>query len=447
MTAEIAILNKSAVVLASDSAVTISAGSNQQKIYDSADKLFELSASDPIAVMVNGGMNFAQIPLDVLIKMYREECKIFDHVPEAASDFLEYLFKYGISSPARIKDEYLQRAITPYLEKIKERSDETFFSAISNYDVKNGVDIKDFMNDSKISALTEQTNVMIHALNKLSDASFIGKKKSKISKNDDTIIKSIIKRLFPDAQNHQIIDLINVCRIALLKSGPGISNTGIIVAGFGKKDLFPTLVHYSIYGIIGNQLKYTKNETVDIDRDGARAKVIPFAQKEMVERFLYGLDEGNRRNIMTFCRRSVPEIRKKLLEILDINEADKIDITKAAEEAERVFLDGLAENSFNDIRAKSQSEIEDMVEFMPKPEMARMAEALVNLTSIKRRVSRGMETVGGPIDVAVISRSEGLVWVQRKHYFPPELNARFFDRKRLATKSPNGQYDSDGDAK
>ena len=71
-----------------------------------------------------------------------------------------------------------------------------------------------------------------------------------------------------------------------------------------------------------------------------------------------------------------------------------------------------------------------MVEFMPKPEMARMAEALVNLTSIKRRVSRGMETVGGPIDVAVISRSEGFVWVKRKHYFPAELNSRFFERKR-----------------
>jgi hypothetical protein len=28
-----------------------------------------------------------------------------------------------------------------------------------------------------------------------------------------------------------------------------------------------------------------------------------------------------------------------------------------------------------------------MVEFMPKPELAKMAEALVNLTSIKRRVS------------------------------------------------------------
>lgn len=64
-----------------------------------------------------------------------------------------------------------------------------------------------------------------------------------------------------------------------------------------------------------------------------------------------------------------------------------------------------------------------------------MAEAVVNLTSIKKRVSRGMETVGGPIDVAVISQSEGFVWIKRKHYFPPELNNRYFSR---ASQKLNG---------
>jgi hypothetical protein len=93
-------------------------------------------------------------------------------------------------------------------------------------------------------------------------------------------------------------------------------------------------------------------------------------------------------------------------------------------------MKGLKKSAFEEIRSKSRAEIQDMVEFMPKPELATMAEALINLTSIKRRVSRGMETVGGPIDVAVISQSEGFVWVKRKHYFPAELNSRYFARVR-----------------
>jgi len=50
----------------------------------------------------------------------------------------------------------------------------------------------------------------------------------------------------------------------------------------------------------------------------------------------------------------------------------------------------------------------------------------VNLTSFKRRISLQAETVGGPIDVAVISKGDGFIWIKRKHYFKPELNQAFF---------------------
>lgn len=65
---------------------------------------------------------------------------------------------------------------------------------------------------------------------------------------------------------------------------------------------------------------------------------------------------------------------------------------------------------------------------LPKDELAEMAESLVNLTSFKRRVSMDLETVGGAIDVAVISKGDGFVWIKRKHYFDPKLNQRYIAR-------------------
>jgi len=62
---------------------------------------------------------------------------------------------------------------------------------------------------------------------------------------------------------------------------------------------------------------------------------------------------------------------------------------------------------------------------LPKDELAAVAEALVNLTVFKRRVSMDVETVGGPVDVAVLSKGDGFVWIKRKHYFRPELNPQF----------------------
>ncbi|MEG8026078.1 hypothetical protein QP162_20175 [Sphingomonas aurantiaca] len=87
MTAEIAILNKTAVALAADSAVTISMGADQQKVYDSEDKLFELSRRDPIGIMINSNMHFMRAPLPVLIKRYRATCGKFDLVEDATQSF------------------------------------------------------------------------------------------------------------------------------------------------------------------------------------------------------------------------------------------------------------------------------------------------------------------------------------------------------------------------
>jgi hypothetical protein len=179
------------------------------------------------------------------------------------------------------------------------------------------------------------------------------------------------------------------------------------------------------------------------------ARVIPFAQKEMVDRFLYGLDDDIQERIFDFCSSAVKQISRNILGRLKLeNDAELSALKHETEAAEKAFVDGLRDKGFAAIRTLSQAEIEDMVEFMPKPELAKMAEALVNLTSIKRRVSRGMETVAGPIDVAVISQSEGFVWVKRKHYFPPELNARYYDRvhnlARQRRDIDNGQSSKSG---
>ena len=66
MTAEVAILNRIGVALAADSAATIGRGRGG-KIYSSADKLFQLSHSDPVGVMVYGNANFIGVPWETII--------------------------------------------------------------------------------------------------------------------------------------------------------------------------------------------------------------------------------------------------------------------------------------------------------------------------------------------------------------------------------------------
>lgn len=64
----------------------------------------------------------------------------------------------------------------------------------------------------------------------------------------------------------------------------------------------------------------------------------------------------------------------------------------------------------------------NVISVLPKDELAMVAETLVDLTSFKRRVTMQSETVGGPVDVAIISKVDGFVWIKRKQYFNNELN-------------------------
>lgn len=66
MTAEVAILNREAVAIAADSAVTI--GGPGSKIYNTANKLFALSTVEPVAVMIYGADAFGTIPWETIVK-------------------------------------------------------------------------------------------------------------------------------------------------------------------------------------------------------------------------------------------------------------------------------------------------------------------------------------------------------------------------------------------
>lgn len=74
MTAEVVILNKSAAVLAADSAVTIQAGGTR-KMYNSASKIAMLSREPPIGAIVYGRADLLGVPWESIKRMYHDHLK------------------------------------------------------------------------------------------------------------------------------------------------------------------------------------------------------------------------------------------------------------------------------------------------------------------------------------------------------------------------------------
>jgi len=63
-----------------------------------------------------------------------------------------------------------------------------------------------------------------------------------------------------------------------------------------------------------------------------------------------------------------------------------------------------------------------VVSAMPFQDAIDLAEFLVNVTINFSRFAPGAQTVGGPLEIAAISKHEGFKWIRRKHYYNRELN-------------------------
>lgn len=68
------------------------------------------------------------------------------------------------------------------------------------------------------------------------------------------------------------------------------------------------------------------------------------------------------------------------------------------------------------------------VSSLPIEELALLAESMINITSLRRKVAidRNIGTVGGPIDVSIISKGDGFIWLKGKHYFERKYNPQYF---------------------
>ena len=92
MSAGICIMNKNAIALAADSAVTVG---NHLAIHNSANKLFNVSRVAPIGVIIYANATFMNIPFELILKQYKKQLadNTFSTLQEYVKDFFQYLIQ------------------------------------------------------------------------------------------------------------------------------------------------------------------------------------------------------------------------------------------------------------------------------------------------------------------------------------------------------------------
>ena len=392
MTSEVAVMNRLGVAIAADSAVTIGSSGNS-KTYYTQQKLFNLSKNHFVGIMIYHNLRYMDINWEIIINEFGKDLgdKSLPNLEEYAEKFLDFLrdFKYVDA----FQKEFLEEMSNLFFDEIKE-------------DYKK--DISENYKDQEITK-AQQGKILAGILKKtreklkntenyvsFTDDGFINENKAIIAKEmEETFSDFSIN----DKMKEELMDLF-LLDISKIEIGAWLDySTGIVFAGYGDKEIFPSTVEFQLLGKLGKNILHSE---IMPDNDSF-SHINPYSQPNVINSFIRGMDPAFRRMID--------------------GELDKI-VEKVADIAGKKHIEevGLLIKELKD-KIQSFQELEyrdpvlEIVRSLPKSDLAEMAEALVNITALRQHVSTEQETVGGPTDVALITKTDGFVWIKKKQLF------------------------------
>ena len=408
MTAEIAILNRVGVALAADSAVTISSNSGDPKTYNSADKLFPLDGDHPVAIMIHGSAEFMGIPAETIVKGYRASRfnQPQTELSGYARQFAEFM-RHDLPIDHKTILTRIAGVAVDVLATIRSEAEADFREAVAKRrsgKVRTGV----FM-ARRISEIIQEQVDKLAAWERIE-----GIDDTNLPAELPDIVSEAISTVLGDGMLDRLPLIVDLMRLALTRQVNLGGEIGFVFAGFGSDQIFPAIEAFDCDIALVGGLRISRGVSEQISNDQV-AVISPFAQSEMVDRFMDGVDTGYIEFVREMVRAALSNFGSEVAQRLGAD--DRPDAKSLAKELAALrdeYVEELGNASFVFRLGNYRHKILDVVQFMPKAELAEMAESLVNLTSIKRRVSAEHETVGGPIDVAFVSKYDGFAWIRRK---------------------------------
>ncbi|WP_409199338.1 hypothetical protein [Methanobrevibacter sp. DSM 116169] len=399
MTSEILIMTPSAIALSSDSVVTL----ENNKTYQGVNKLFMISNNPPMGMMIYNTSDFIGIPLESLISDFKEKTDFnkINTIKKIEKEFKDYLSIIQKQNPQNTSIEYKlecfktdminffkYETINCALKSIKEESSEIPNDICSSF-------INDNLNDKQ------------------------------------QIIKNYMKKLSNELFNNE--NQSNLFEKKFLIDFYLTSETGIVIAGFNVDELMPSYCELSLLHLYDMKFEFKRIKTVKLKP--SEVEIVPFAQRDEKDTFLTGHNYQTDENIKIFMKSMLKIFSKALINSLEKTiKNDKLTIKIRETITDIVNKETVSEHMIDTYfqleKEKSYNELKPYVGALPIEELSHFCESLIHITSLKRKVQEGLETVGGDIDVAIITKEDGFIWTKKKQYFNPEINHQFFKRKK-----------------
>ena len=442
MTSEVVVMNRIGIALAADSVVSIYYNGVHKKRHDSVVKLFMLSEKHPVGIMVYNNASLLGVPWETIIKLFRKSLEDdgLETLEEYGLELINFLMNRDALFPEEVQQKYFRQEFEGECHRIKNECE--WLYKLLPLGKRTGEDsaqkerariVAEVMRDRLASWQAEDD---AEGVTEKSATDFLNRMSGEVSQ--------ITMKVFADwpVGSVEVDQLSQIARHLIYKiNWDSELYTGIVIGGFGETEHFPVVQHIVVNGIYEGELKYERPRVQRIS-ENKPSYIESFAENKAVKDFLEGVSEEVRGEI----KRAAQVMREAPVEALRfvtgmrrdkkaelISEVEKISEEQARDLEDKIKL----------LAGQRYKGILDVVDILPLKELANVASTLVKLSSFEKELSLEVETVGEPIDLAVISKGDGFIWIKRKHYFQADLNHRYF--RNVQQPQYPGKEEADGE--
>lgn len=424
MTTIVGILSKGGIAFAADSAATVTSPSGQ-KITHHANKIFALSRYQPVGVALYNNLSFMQIPWDAIFKSYRSNLdrKSYGTLAEYISSFWDYMRKSILPNLTKDQDDFLTASVKKLYDQLRRQT-------LEKLGVKDSASLNQ---KSYLEEMLCQMQLFCQDNNTIAE-DYKGFNISDLEKHAKLLIDRVLEQDLkslncPKGYRKTFSEaLLALIRYEAFGYYSDIYS-GLVFFGYGTKEFLPSCFEYKVNIALCGRIKFYPQYTKTI-RTVDASVIVPFAQTDVTNTVIRAVEEKLKNKFYEENMASITVFRDEIVQQLTDSGAPQklIDVLKGldTDKYAKEFKDGMDKY----IQDEYIEPLVQTVAFLSKEDLAEMAESLVKMTCLKRRITKTEETVGGPVDVAVVTKGDGFIWIKRKHYFSPEINRDYFDRHK-----------------
>jgi hypothetical protein len=254
----------------------------EQRYFKGANKIFQVSNYHPVGMMIFDSADIMKVPWEVVVKQFRVSLgnKSFNDLKGYAEEFFSFLNGDARLFPQSVQKEAFlaaaRVAVAGILLRTKSREDAD--------EAQRRADI-----DAAVAARRAELDGL--PLNPCVDEEIVA---DVMTSWCDDLVKMIEewRGFFGDMGNIYPTNLNNLAEMCIQdvfkRPEDHLGRTGIVFAGFGDHDIFPSMIEYSSSGMVAGKHVSSEVSKASIDHE-LPAWLSAFAQTAMSDTFSLGL--------------------------------------------------------------------------------------------------------------------------------------------------------------